>query len=174
MKNSGNQLYGNCDEFVYLGGNEQSTFKYVSELLGKETIDTNTYGKSTGHSGNYSTNYQATGRDLLTPDEVRMLDNNKSILLIRGEKPIIDNKYDIMKHPNISFTADGNKKLIYEHGKVDRATGIISKLENLEIKDIPEMKEIKDKEYVLLSEEDIENYYLREDFENERKKDENK
>ena len=64
-------IVGNCDEFLYLGGNEQSTHKYVSELLGKETIDTNTYGKSTGRSGNYSTNYQISGRELLTPDEVR-------------------------------------------------------------------------------------------------------
>lgn len=174
MKNNGKVLYGNCDEFVYLGGNEQSTFKYVSELLGKETIDTNTYGKSTGHSGNYSTNYQATGRELLTPDEVRMLDNDKSILLIRGEKPIIDSKYDIMKHPNINYTADGNKKLIYEHGKVDRATGTLSKLVDIETKDIPEMKEVKDKKYVLLSEEDIENYYLMEEIENERKQENNK
>ena len=79
-------MYGNCDEFLYLGGNEQSTHKYVTELLGKSTIDTNTYGKSTGNSGNYSTNYQQTGRELLTADEVRMLDNDKAILLIRGEK----------------------------------------------------------------------------------------
>ena len=68
-------IVGNCDEFLYLGGNEQSTHKYVSELLGKETIDTNTYGKSSGRSGNYSTNYQISGRELMTPDEVRMLDN---------------------------------------------------------------------------------------------------
>ena len=67
-------IVGNCDSFLYLGGNEQSTHKYVSELLGKETIDTNTYGKSTGRSGNYSTNYQISGRELMTPDEVRMLD----------------------------------------------------------------------------------------------------
>ena len=65
-------IVGNCDEFLYLGGNEQSTHKYVSELLGKETIDTNTYGKSSGRSGNYSTNYQISGRELLTPDEVRI------------------------------------------------------------------------------------------------------
>lgn len=167
-------IIGNCDEFVYLGGNEQSTFKYVSELLGKETIDTNTYGKSTGHSGNYSTNYQATGRELLTPDEVRMLDNDKSILLIRGEKPIIDSKYDIMKHPNIKFTADGNRKYMYEHGKVDKSTGTISKLEDTELQNIPEMKEIKENNFVLLSEEEIEKYYLMEEYENERKKDESK
>ena len=103
---------GNCDEFLYLGGNEQGTHKYVSELLGKATIDTNTYGKSTGHSGNYSTNYQNTGRELMTPDEVRMLDNRYAILFIRGERPILDEKFDILKHPNVGLTTDGNGKHI--------------------------------------------------------------
>lgn len=108
---------GNCDEFLYLGGNEQSTHKYVSELLGKETIDTNTFGKSTGRSGNYSTNYQISGRELLTPDEVRMLDNQYAILFIRGERPVMDFKYDILKHPNVAFTTDG-KEEPYKHGEV--------------------------------------------------------
>lgn len=110
---------GNCDEFLYLGGNEQSTHKYVSELLGKETIDTNTFGKSTGRSGNYSTNYQISGRELLTPDEVRMLDNQYAILFIRGERPIMDFKYDIMKHPNVALTTDG-KASPYKHGEVTK------------------------------------------------------
>ena len=87
--------------FYIYGGNEQSSFKYMSELLGKETIDTNTFGKSVGHSGSYSTNYQMAGRELLTQDEIRMLDNDKAILLIRGEKPIVDRKYNILKHPKI-------------------------------------------------------------------------
>ena len=97
-------IVGNTDEFVYLGGNEQATHKYVSELLGKETIDTNTYGKSTGRNGNYSTNYQNTGRELMTPDEVRMLDNKYALLFIRGERPVMDLKYDILKHPDVRMT----------------------------------------------------------------------
>lgn len=104
-----------CDSFLYLGGNEQSTHKYVSELLGKETIDMNTYGKSSGRNGNYSTNYQLTGRELMTPDEVRRLDNRYALLFIRGENPVIDLKYDILKHTNISLTADGKGKM-YEYG----------------------------------------------------------
>ena len=83
MKKQWESIVGNCDEFLYLGGNEQSTHKYVSELLGKETIDTNTYGKSSGRSGNYSTNYQISGRELMTPDEVRMLDNRYALLFVR-------------------------------------------------------------------------------------------
>lgn len=155
-------IVGNCDQFLYLGGNEQSTHKYVTELLGKETIDTNTYGKSTGHSGSYSTNYQSTGRELLTADEVRMLDNDKAILLIRGEKPVIDFKYDILKHPNVKYTADGDGKM-YEHGEVTRATGEIQELtedEILKLKDVLIIQDFEDKNfnYELLSEEDIEEY----------------
>ena len=75
-----------CDEFLYLGGNEQSTHKYISELLGKETIDTNSYGRSFGSHGNFSENDQIAGRELLTPDEVRLLDNNYALLFIRGKK----------------------------------------------------------------------------------------
>lgn len=115
-------IMGNCDEFLYLGGNEQGTHKYVSELLGKATIDMNTYGKSTGHSGNYSTNYQLSGRELMTPDEVRMLDNRYAILFIRGERPIIDEKYNLLEHPNIALSADGDGEPYY-HGRVTQAIG---------------------------------------------------
>ena len=103
-------IVGNCDEFVYLGGNEQSTHKYVSELLGKETIDTNSYGRSDGLRGNFSTNSQVAGRELLTPDEVRMLDNKYAIVFIRGERPVLDLKYDILSHPNIKLGTDGGAK----------------------------------------------------------------
>ena len=174
FEKSWESIIGNCDEFLYLGGNEQSSYKYVSELLGKETIDTNTYGRSTGHSGNYSTNYQQTGRELLTQDEVRMLDNDSAILLIRGEKPIFDKKYDILKHHNVKYTTDGQAKP-YKHGKTDRASVSIIKLEDDEI-DISKVKDLKNYKIEenfnleLLSEEDIEDYYLMEDYENERNK----
>ena len=123
-------IVGNCDEFLYLGGNEQSTHKYVSELLGKETIDLDTHGKSTGHSGNYSTNYQISGRELLTPDEVRLLDNKYALLFIRGERPIMDLKYDILKHPNVSKTTDGKEKP-YIHGGIENAVASISVVNGL-------------------------------------------
>lgn len=100
-------IIGNADTFIYLGGNEQSTHKYVSELLGKETIETRTSSQSRGRNGSYSQNFQQAGRELLTPDEVRMLDNRQAIVLIRGEAPVIDEKYDLMRHPNIKRTADG-------------------------------------------------------------------
>ena len=146
-------IVGNCDEFLYLGGNEQSTHKYVSELMGKETIDTNTFGKSSGRSGNYSTNYQISGRELLTPDEVRMLDNQYAILFIRGERPVMDFKYDILKHPDVKLTADGDGE-IYQHGTVksDVATILVGWLDP-EL--VPEM-ELTETNYELLSEEDFE------------------
>lgn len=114
FKDTWENIVGNCDEFLYLGGNEQSTHEYVSKLLGKETIDLNTYGQSKGRNGSYSTNYQISGRELMTPDEVRMLDNRYALLFIRGERPIKDLKYDILKHPNIALTTDG-QALPYNH-----------------------------------------------------------
>lgn len=147
-------IVGNCDEFLYLGGNEQSTHKYVSELLGKSTIDTNTYGKSEGRSGSYSTNYQISGRELLTPDEVRMLDNRYAILFIRGERPVLDFKYDILKHPNVALTADG-KVGVYEHGEVKSDVATIELLSFDKYK-APET-EVAETNYELLSDEDFEN-----------------
>ena len=146
-------IIGNCDEFLYLGGNEQSTHKYVSELLGKETIDTNTFGKSTGRSGNYSTNYQISGRELLTPDEVRMLDNQYAILFIRGERPIMDFKYDILKHPNVVRTADGKAKP-YKHGEVTKDVASILFLD-IDPKELPDVK-FNETTWELLSEEELE------------------
>lgn len=145
-------IVGNCDEFLYLGGNEQSTHKYVSELLGKSTIDTNTYGKSSGRSGNYSTNYQISGRELLTPDEVRMLDNQYAILFIRGERPVLDFKYDILKHPNVALTADG-KAGVYQHGAVRNDIATIE-VTYLDPKTLPDT-EVPETDYVLLSDEDF-------------------
>ena len=155
-------IVGNCDEFLYLGGNEQSTHKYVSELLGKETIDTNTYGKSTGRSGSYSTNYQNAGRELMTPDEVRQLDNRYALLFIRGERPVMDLKYNLLKHPNLALTTDGGAAA-YRHGEVTMDTATITALSVERI--VPTGKSGKNGAskpeitYVLLSEEEAEERY---------------
>ena len=145
-KDSWESIVGNCDTLYYLGGNEQSTHKFMSEYLGKETLDTNTYGKSSGRSGNYSTNYQQAGRELLTPDEVRLLDNDYGLLFIRGERPVFDKKYDILKHPRINETTDGNAKP-YLHGKIKYS---IDDWQNILL---------SDREYELLSDEDMGNYF---------------
>jgi type IV secretion system protein VirD4 len=120
FKDTWESIVGNCDEFLYLGGNEQSTHKYVSDLLGKETIDLNTYGQNRGRNGSYSMNYQLSGRELLTPDEVRMLDNRYALLFIRGERAVQDDKFDIMKHPSVKLTAEGGA-VPYRHGGTENS-----------------------------------------------------
>ena len=106
-KDNWETIPGNCDTILYLGGNESSTHKYVSEMLGKATIDTKTHGQTKGKSGSYSTNFQMSGRELLTPDEVRKLDNRYVLLFIRGASPVMDEKYDLMHHPAISHSSLG-------------------------------------------------------------------
>lgn len=157
-------IVGNCDELLYLGGNEQSTHKYVSELMGKATIDLNTYGKSTGHSGNYSTNYQLNGRELMTPDEVRLLDNRYAILFIRGERPIMDYKYDVLKHPNVELSADGKAKP-YIHGEITHAIASV----NIDFSNITRLESSEDEQesnilddYDIVSSEEIDKYLKKE------------
>jgi len=128
-----------------------------ANCYGKETIDTNTYGKSTGHSGSYSTNYQIAGRELLTPDEVRMLDNEYALLFIRGEKPIIDKKFNTFKHPNFKYTEDGHYKS-YLHGKTENAVASISL--DTDIENIKELKIDNIEDYEILVDEEIEEYLL--------------
>ena len=149
-------IVGNCDELLYLGGNEQSTHKYISELLGKDTIDTNTYGKSKGKSGSYSTNYQKMGRELLTPDEVRTLDNNNAILFIRGERPIIDLKYKLENHPNIKYTTDGEGEP-YSHDLKDYSLASISLFKDDGITETIDIKDIEE-DYDIITSDDIDYY----------------
>ena len=106
-KDSWETIPGNSDSILYLGGNESSTHEYISKMLGKATIDTKTHGETKGRSGSWSTNFQMSGRELLTPDEVRKLDNNYCLLFIRGAPPVMDLKYDLMKHPAIHKSSLG-------------------------------------------------------------------
>lgn len=146
-------IVGNCDEFVYLGGNEQATHKYVSELLGKETIDLNTYNQSYGMKGNYTKNSQIQGRELLTPDEVRMMDNQYALLFIRGERPVKDLKYNILKHPLVALTTDGRAKP-YEHGEADKAKNTIELSPGILPK--ADIGEDTAGDWLIMSEEDVE------------------
>ena len=148
-------IVGNCDEFVYLGGNEQSTHEYVSKLLGKETIDTNTYGQSHGRNGSYSTNWQMAGRELMTPDEVRMMDNQYALLFIRGEKPVKDFKYDVVKHPNIALTTDGGA-YAYIHGEDKYSIATAEIFFDEETIKLANQLEIDTSNYVILSEQELE------------------
>lgn len=163
-------IAGNCDEFVYLGGNEQSTHKYVSEMLGKETIDTNNHNRSYGRNGNYSTGFQQSGRDLLDPAEVRMLDNQYAILFIRGERAVKDFKYDILKHPNVKFTEDGGAEP-FIHGTVsgDIADIAVEAIWDMDKEESEE--EVIESGYEILSEEDILEAIEKEEKEHEEKRD---
>ena len=155
-------IVGNCDEFLYLGGNEQSTHKYVSELLGKETIDANSYGQNKGRNGSFTKNDLLQARELMTPDEVRMLDNRYGILFIRGEYPVMDLKYDLMKHPKIAFTEDGGAEP-FIHGKDTRSKATIQLVGNdpelrsraVNIEDLVKEQH----EYVVLTNEELEQKY---------------
>lgn len=146
-------IVGNCDEFLYLGGNEQSTHEYVSKLLGKETIDTNSYGQSKGRNGSYSTNWQLAGRELMTPDELRMLDNRYALLFIRGERPVEDLKFDILKHSNIALTTDGGAEP-YRHGEDSISIAALSIDEGLLKKAGAEP--VSEDEYLFFCEEELE------------------
>lgn len=142
-------LMGNADTLVYLGGNEQSTHKYISEMLGKETLDTRNRSISKGSHGSSSTSYQQTGRELLTPDEVRAMDNAYAIVFIRGERPVIDKKYDILKHPNIKLTEDGGAAPYIHHPGLTFAQEDLSLpfegLDNIIIIDEEELSNEKDR-----------------------------
>ncbi len=142
FKDSHDSVVGNCDELLYLGGNEKETHKFLSELLGKATIDTNTYGQTKGKSGSYSTNFQQSGRELLMPDEVRLLDNDYALLFVRGEYAVMDRKYDLLKHPNIRDTEDGGAPP-YDYAEAPLAH------------DVPAFDETRSGDYELLSGEDI-------------------
>lgn len=135
-KDNWESIVGNCDQLIYLGGNEQSTHKFMSEYLGKETLDTNTYGRSYGRSGNYSTNYQQTGRELLTPDEVRLLNNDYALVFMRGERAVMDKKYNILDHPNVKHTRDGGAE-IYRYGIIKYA---IDDWQNIMLPDFDEVE----------------------------------
>ena len=134
-------IIGNCDEFLYLGGNEDSTHELVSKKLGKETISADSYTESKGRNGSYSKNTSLTGRNLMLPDEVRMLDNRYALLFVRGENAVLDEKYDLMKHPNIARTTDGGAEP-YEHGLAPFALD-------------PDTIILDDESYVVLSSDEI-------------------
>lgn len=127
---------GLCDSFLYLGGSEKETHKYVSELIGKQTISSDIQNRSRGRNGSYSTSTQLSGRELLMPDEVRLLDNGKAILFVRGERPMMDSKFDLLQHPNVRHTEDGGAPP-YDYTVAHRAENDLSgSPENYELLDM--------------------------------------
>lgn len=119
FKDSWENLTGNCDTYIYLGGNESTSHEYISKSLGKETVDVKTRGVTHGRNGSSSNNFQSVGRELLTPDEVRMIDNNYEVVIIRGERAVMDKKFVLQKHRNIKFTEDGGAEPYEKKEAVD-------------------------------------------------------
>ena len=141
FKDSWESIVGNCDTMIYLGGNEQATHEYISKMLGKETIDIRTRGITKGRQGSSNTSFQNTGRELLTLDEVRLLDNRNSLIFLRGERALMDKKFEIMKHPNIGLTLDGGARPY--HHNVDK--GYVRKdIQAKNIEDIEIIQELEE------------------------------
>ena len=146
-------ILSNCDSLLYLGSNEPAAFEYISKRLDKETIDTNSFSKSKGRNGSYSTNSNTQGRDLLTPGEVGLLDNNYAILFIRGELPIEDHKYNVFKHPNIKHTPLAGGPAYSAGWDEDQYPSIMLDALALERSDVDL---ISDTEYICLTSEELE------------------
>ena len=160
-------IIGNCDTLLFLGGgNEPTSLEFVSKLLGKETVHTRTRGQTKGRSGSSSVNYQQTGRDLMTPDEIRMLPTNDALLFIRGELPVCDDKFDIMTHPLVSHTPDGGAPP-YIHGSAEYAIAAITIHDRLLPTDPVAVPSENETQYELLSNEELEAIYELEEKPNE-------
>ena len=113
-KDNADTIIGNMDSQVFLGGSEPTTLKDLSEALGKETIDTFNTSDTRGNSPSYGTNYQKLGKELMTRDEIAVLDGNKCILQLRGVRPFLSDKYDLTQHPNYKYTADLDKRYTFD------------------------------------------------------------
>jgi type IV secretion system protein VirD4 len=113
-KDNADTIIGNCDSYIFLGGKEPTTLKELSAALGKETVDTYNTGESRGRAVSHSLNYQKLGKELMTQDELAVMDGGKCILQLRGVRPFLSNKYDITKHPNYPLTSDYDKKNAFD------------------------------------------------------------
>lgn len=109
-KDAADTIAGNCDTTLFLGGKEKSTLKEMSEILGKETIDSFNTSENRGTQVSHGLNYQKLGKELMTQDEIAVMDGGKCILQVRGVRPFLSDKYDIIKHPNYKYLADADKK----------------------------------------------------------------
>ena len=160
FKETWETISGNCDTLIYLGGNEQSTHKYISELLGKGTIDKRSSGETRGRQGSSSRNYDVLGRELMTPDEARKFDNKKCLIFIRGFDPIVDNKFIPFKHPAFEQTADGKGKP-YIHTPKEDSTFVGPPFEILNKQSLAYFEKLKEKgENVYIDEMTLEQFML--------------
>ena len=113
-KDAADTIVGNCDSTLFLGGKEKSTLKEISELLGKETIDSYNQSENRGSQISHGLNYQKLGKELMTQDELAVMDGGKCIYMLRGVRPFLSEKYDLTRHPNYQYTADADPKNVFD------------------------------------------------------------
>ena len=113
-KDAADTIVGNCDSTLFLGGKEKSTLKEISELLGKETIDSFNQSENRGSQVSHGLNYQKLGKELMTQDELAVMDGGKCIFMLRGVRPFLSDKYDLTRHPDYKYTADADKKYLFD------------------------------------------------------------
>lgn len=162
FKDTWETITGNCDTLVYLGGNEKSTHQYISEMLGKSTIDKRSTGETRGVHGSASRNYDVLGRELMTPDEVRNMSNRKCLIFIKGFNPIFDDKYIPFRHKNFSQTEDGGgKAYIHDPSLNQESLRPVKLLSEKQINDIKEYK--KENEVVHIKDMSLEEIMMLDD-----------
>ena len=113
-KDNADTIEGNCDTTLFLGGKEKTTLKEIAEILGKETIDLYNTSDTRGSQRSYGMNYQKTGKELMSQDEIAVMDGGKCILQLRGVRPFFSDKYDITQHPNYKYLSDFDKKNAFD------------------------------------------------------------
>ena len=136
-KDNADTIVGNMDSFIFLGGKEPSTIKELAELLGKETIDSYNTGENRGREITYNLNYQKLGKELMSQDELAVMDGSKCILQLRGVRPFLSDKYDITKHPNYPYTSDADPKNKFN---IEEFLSHRLKLKKQEVFDVYEIK----------------------------------
>ena len=136
-KDNADTIIGNCDSQVFLGGSEPTTLKEMTEALGKETIDTYNTSDTRGNSPSYGTNYQKLGKDLMSRDELAVMNGGKCILQLRGVRPFLSDKYDITQHPNYRYTADFDKRNTFD---IEKFLNRRAKLKPADKYDVVEVK----------------------------------
>ena len=162
FKDTWETITGNCDTLVYLGGNEKSTHQYISEMLGKSTIDKRSTGETRGVHGSASRNYDVLGRELMTPDEVRNMSNKKCLIFIKGFNPIFDDKYIPFRHKNFSQTEDGGgKAYIHDPSLNQESLRPVKLLSEKQINDIKKYK--KENEVVHIMDMSLEEIMMLDD-----------
>ena len=139
-KDSADTIVGNCDTTLFLGGKEKSTLKEISEILGKETIDLYNTSETRSNNNSYGLNYQKTGKELMSQDELAVMDGGKCILQLRGVRPFLSDKYDITKHPQYKRLSDFDKRNAFDIERYQSRKLVIKPDEKFDLYDVGEVE----------------------------------